>query len=260
MNLSYLALGAFALSLSIVIDADAPPTPQGSSTTATVAGGAGHYAIIDRGCEGEVLRVRHVQFDDRAADIEHRFANGLTLGLKGGLVNERAIGDSTQRSYIYPAGAPAGELTNTYLNPNVGWDGRKFGIGGGWIHAQRRFELYQSRTQIDPSFHVRFGSRAGSYFRIAYMENVPLFSSGGYLDIGFGLHPTRDLDAYAGLSTVPFDRPGLTLRMAYRVLPQWALSARGRVGFSNEATENGIALGLTFTTEPALAPEPPPSH
>jgi hypothetical protein len=250
MNLSYLALGAFALSLSIVIDADAPPTPQGSSTTATVAGGGGHYAIIDRGCEGEVLRVRHVQFDDRAADIEHRFANGLTLGVRGGQVTEKA--DPTVI-------AQAGELTNTYVNPNVGWDGRKFGFGVGWVRSQYRFEVNgYGRRQIDPSFHLRFGSRAGTYFRIGYMESMPLLSGGGYLDTGIGTHPWRNLDVYGGFSWMPYDQTGLSVRASYRVLPQWALSARGRVGFSHDANENALALGVTFTTEPALEPDPSP--
>jgi hypothetical protein len=260
MNLSYLALGAFALSLSVVIDADAPPESHGSATTVTVAGGTGHYAIIDRGCEGQVLNVKPVTFHDGAADIEHRFANGVTLGLRSGVVDEQAknqgvatiltpvVHDSTVTTLD--------EHTNAYVNPNIALEEHVFGVGVGWVHAQHGFELDQDRKRIDPSFHLRIGPLAGSYFRIGYMESVPLLSGGGYLDIGLGLHPARRLDVYAGLSTMPYDASGLTLRAAYRVLPNWALSARGRVGFSSNAPENGIAMGVTFTTEPMLEPEP----
>jgi hypothetical protein len=86
------------------------------------------------------------------------------------------------------------------------------------------------------------------------MESMPLYSGGGYFDAGVGAHVHRNWDLYAGISTGPFDGPGLALRTEYRALPNFAISARTRLGYSGGEGQNGVALGLAYVSRPPREP------
>jgi hypothetical protein len=112
-----------------------------------------------------------------------------------------------------------------------------------------------------PSFHLRAGRLDGRYLRISFMESVPLYSGGGYFDIGVGSHFSRRWDLYAGLSAAPFDGPGLALRTEYRALPNLAITAKTRLGSGGGENQSGIAIGLSWVSRPPAAPRfsPEPS-
>ncbi len=263
MSLRSVALGALVLALPVSVEVPASSDSArggGGETRVTVAGGVGHYAIIERGCEGQVIDTHPVVFREAGGAIEHRLSNDLVLGLRGGVIH-----DKTQSSYlvtdysVYPYRdslvVVVTESKNAYVNPSFAIEGQNFGVGVGWIWSTHEFRTARDGDQIEPSFHLRGGSLSGVYLKLGLMENVPLYAGGGYADMGIGVHPHRLWDVYVGMSaSSPYDGPGLALKLDYRVLPHWALAGRARLGGSGGESENGMGVGLTYASRLAVPP------
>ncbi len=261
MNVRSVALGALVLWLPVVVEVPTSPDSGSggeSETRITLVGGAGHYAIIDRGCEGQVLRTHPARFREAGGSIEHRSSNGLTSGVRSGVLREKRESRFVVTDYsVYPyresLAVVVSETENVYVNPFVAVEGRRLGIGAGWAWARGTLPTLDSKRQ--PSFHVRIGRLDKAYFKLGYLESVPLYSGGGFADIGFGGHPHRLWDIYMGMSGGPFDGPGLSLKCDYRVRPHWAITGRARLGESGGEAQNGMGLGLTYSS---LSPAAPP--
>jgi hypothetical protein len=261
-NPAVLGLGAFALLLpmSIEVPAARDSAGPGGETRVAVFGGRGHYAIIDRGCEGQVLRTHPREFHEVAGELQHRFPSGLTVGIRGGTLH--GTSRTTVEDYsTYPERETVSvqRFSNRYINPSVAIEAQAAGIGGGWITAQKPYDDGAGGShRIDPSGHIRLGRLDGLYFKVAYLESAPLYSGGGFVEIGIGSHPTRLFDMYGGLSGgPPYDGLGLSLRVEYRALEHYALSARGRLGDSGGEPQSGLALGVAYVSS---TPRDPPHH
>lgn len=265
INLRSSALLGFVLllPLSIEVPTSSDSGRVGGETRITGIGAIGRYAIIDRGCEGQVIRTHPISFREAGGEIEHRFANGVTVGLRGGTVRETATSSQAVTDYtVYPYRDSVIKIeshwNNRYVNPSVSYEAPLFGIGAGWIWAEDGFRTGHELSRIDPSFHLRVGARERVYFSAKYMESVPLYAGGGYAELGFGVHPHRLWDFHVGMGGAPYDGPGFTLEADYRVLPNWAVAGRARLGASGGEAQTGLGLGLTYVSrlpvEPGRAP------
>src|SRR5262245_47004723 len=184
----FVGLGAFVLLLPVTVEIPAARDSgrAGGETRATFAAGGGRYAIIDRGCEGQVLATHAHRFQDASGEVEHRFATGVTLGARAGVVWDQAESGYVVYDYsTYPYGeslAVVNEtLSGTYFNPSLGYEGTYAGLALGWVMPQGHLvsEEWDNQSGGLPSFHLRVGRLDGAYLRISLLESVPFYSGGG---------------------------------------------------------------------------------
>ena len=266
MRVNMVVLLTFAAALPVSVEIpSSDSTSAGGETRLGVTGSIGRYALIDRGCEGHVFDTHPREYGEAGLEAVHLFDNGFGVGVRAGTVREEVTERTTATDYSqYPYRDTTHVTTydweNSWVNPSVSYEGSNAGVGVGVVTARRTFMPHTgSGLRTLPSFHVRLGPLDRSHLRIAYMESMPLYSGGGYADIGVGSHVHRNWDIYAGLSTGPFDGPGVALRTEYRALPNLAVSARTRLGRSGGEAQNGIALGLSYVSRPPREPRRPPA-
>lgn len=257
------SLGAFIalLPVSVEIPAARDSVSRSGETRVTVTRGMGTYAIIDRGCEGQVLRTHPHTFDEISGEMTHRFANGLSLGVSGGRVHDQADEHITFTDYgSYPARESTfvrvHERENKYVIPRIGWEGRGGGVGVGWIFSEDPYGTgFFPTSRGEPTFHIRAGRLDGLHFRISWLETVPLYSSGRFFDMGVGAHPGRLWDFYAGIvGGGPYDGPGFTLKVERRIHDHITLAGNARLGHSGGEPQSGFALSLGYVSAPPVEP------
>jgi hypothetical protein len=239
----------FVLLFPLAIDIPSPPSDS-TRTRVALSGGNGGYALVGRGCEGQVLRKDRVDFREAEIAIDHRLDEAIRLGVRGGVI--RARGPQTPRE-------------NRYVNPTVSIGSRGFEVGGGPVFSRHPFPTggYEE-SRIDGSGHLRIGPEDYRYFFVSYMESQPLYSGGGYLSIGLGGRPRPNLGFSAALSIRPYDRAGAALGAEFRPAPRLAAQMHVRLGGSERIGENAVSLGLSYslghrTPPPASRPFDPPA-
>jgi len=145
MNARLAVLGAWLAALPLAVDL---PVSRDSSRTdqpqVEVAGGGGQFAIVSRGCEGQVLRVTRNQLSSGALVVGHRLPKDFVVGVRAGSV-QTTLHQSTQ-VYIGAPGHPHRDTTlparypNPYVNPDLGNEGRWAGPGIGVMMADHPFD------------------------------------------------------------------------------------------------------------------------
>jgi len=255
-------MGLYTLLVALPIAVEVPPDSTGENrgnTRITAIGGVGTFALIDRGCENQVIATHPYEFREVAGAVEHEFPNGLAIGVRGGKLEQS--NDETYRAIDYPPYPPVSfdsmivvrtKSDNAYIHPTIAYERNQFGVGGGWIFAREPFVSQGDSFDPGPSFHVRLGRRDGVRLELNYMENLPLYSGGGYAELGLGMHLHQLVDVSFAVGTSPFDGPGLGLEVDYRVLPNWSLLGRARLGHTGGESQSGGALGLSYSTRPPL--------
>jgi hypothetical protein len=239
MNLKLAALGSFALALPLAIDAPEDSTFHHRDLTgsyAQIAGGAGYYAIMTRGCQGQELSHAPVHAQDLGANVEHAFRVPLRLGVRGGWLHDE-IGE---RHVV---------RENRYINPHVTIERHPVSLGAGWVVADRDFIMAGDslrHQRITFSGHLRIGDPMTHAFSISWMENVPLYSGGGYLDAGIAGHPREHVDLWVGLSAFPYDGLGVAAKTDWRFTPAASLNLRARLGHVDGQYQNGVSMGLGY--------------
>src|SRR5262245_53675887 len=77
-----LLLGALPLHINL-----APP--DSTDTAVQLYGGLGQYALVSRGCEGQILRKHAIPFQELGAGVEHRTASPLRLGIRSSYIFDK---------------------------------------------------------------------------------------------------------------------------------------------------------------------------
>ncbi|MBI5167986.1 MAG: hypothetical protein HZA61_00720 [Candidatus Eisenbacteria bacterium] len=245
---SRLLLALFIAVVPISVDMNAPPDsararapedtrPHEHETRVTAAGSNGQFAIVHRGCSGEVIDVAKTQLRSGALELEHVFPNDLVLGVRGG-----SIGQTAGRFRNDPLDLPrhvTGE--NVYFNPYLGYDDRHIRFGAGWMHADEPFP-FGERPPLRPDVSGHFEVHQGqTWSAIRYMEDLPLESE-GYLTVETGFQPKERLEAALFLGMLgPWDGAMLGVKGRVWVTPEAALLLR--VGFSQD-DEFSVGAGL----------------
>jgi len=153
---------------------DLPASNPDSSVTSLAASmGAGSYAYVARGCEGDVLSKKQYYYRDAGFAVEHKFPGPVAVGLRSTVVRE------------FP-----GFPENTIVwNPYVSAEWRKFGLGAGYVPRGETL-VSGSGTDVPPaSAHLRAGAFDRMYFSIHLWEDVPAISGGG----GSGTYEVKEL-------------------------------------------------------------------
>lgn len=207
------------------------PTRDRSETSVFVAGGVGTYAVVHRGCEGTTNKFE-VDYGDLGASVEHGFEGPARIGLRVGA--------------IWPEDGPL-DLSNIYVNPHVAVDWKAASLGLGGVVSQRSFPSVDGES-IEPviSAHIRLGRLDKIYASSSWFENVPVYSGGGYFDIGLGGRPTRSFDLWLGVSAGPYDNGGVLVKASHRVGPSFSLALHARLGSSEGIDENAVSLGVGY--------------
>ena len=233
-------LGFFLL-LPLVVGV---PVSQEDSTEMNIkiAAGRGSYAYITRGCEGQVLSEQDVSFKDLGFSVDYQVKSPVQVGLRAGKIWDE------YKYAVYTDGIGFEERPNTYLNPNASIEGRWLGIGGGYFFAKRHLPNREDRwwARHLPSWHLRIG-KPRFYFSIQMLENVPLYSGGGYINLGFGGIAGRQTRYWLGLGTSgPYDGTGFVAQTNFKLKGSWYLDLTGRVGASEGSFERAISAGLNY--------------
>jgi hypothetical protein len=182
-----------------------------------------------------VISAQRAHFTDGSAAVEHKFANPLGVGVRGGLVR---VGESGNNA------------TSSYVNPFAGADWTNVGFGGGYVYSDRGLPNSGGPTSdwfhSFGSGHLRLGPGDRTHLMISVLESEPLISGGGYFDLGLGFHPGPGVRGFIGLSAAPYDGPGAALRGEVRLAPQLFLNLNARLGASEGLGENAGGVGLTY--------------
>ena len=230
-NLRFLG---FLFILPLVVGAQVGENDS-SVTNIKVGGGAGSYAYVTRGCEGQVINKKTIPFRDIGFSFDHKFRFPVRVGLRGGQIWDKNV---------YP---PDETITNLYLNPHVSLEFKSFGIGAGVCSAQKELSANKSGSETTlPSWHLRLGSRK-LYFSIHMLENVPIYSGGGFVNLGFGGRAGRNASCWFGVSSPrPYDALGFLAKTNFKLQGNWHLDLAGRLGTSEGISESAVSLGLNY--------------
>jgi hypothetical protein len=257
------AITPFSISLHEQGDTLATVTTA-DGTQIEIAGGAGEYAFISRGCNGEVTRRNPASFREGAVRVQQPIGHhGFALGVRAGVVNDDLAGGD---GLVPPALPPPNEpqpprelSTNRYVNPYFTYSPPGGSVGGGYVWHEREFPTageqareFTNRPLNSVSAHIRFGSEQ-KYFETRWMEGMPLYSDGGMLNIGTGGRPgDGPVTFFVGLGAGgPYEGAGLALRLGCD-MGDWNVSVRSRLGNSGGATASGVALGLSYAKRTTL--------
>ena len=219
-EIPYLSVLAAAAPLAV----SAPPH---HATEIRVAAGSGSYAVVARGCEGNVISKYRVDHDNVALDLSHKFPWPVRVGGRAGIVQIEHGGDPTR-----------------YVNPFVSLDWPGFSIGAGWARGNRRFPDDEAGSfDHTASGHLRVGTPK-FYFSASHFEGVPLLAD-GYLEAGFG-KGWRKTQVWVGVAGLPTDKAGFVTKVDFNVAGGLSLNGTGRLGSSEGIPENSFALGLSY--------------
>ncbi len=240
-NLKY--LGFFFL-LPLVVGM---PLSEEDSTEMNIkfAAGRGSYAFITRGCEG-VTSEQNIPYKDIGVSVDYKLKPPVQVGLKAGTIWE----EYKYEKYSY--GIKIEEMTksyaNSYFNPNISFEGKRFGIGIGPFFSKKYLPHRGDRLWIkrSASWHLRIGSPK-FYFSTHMFESIPLYSGGGYFNLGFGGSSGSKTDLWFGLSTTgPYDGAGFLVKTNFKLNRNWYLDLAGRLGISEGNAEHAISVGLNY--------------
>ena len=195
-----------------------------------VAGGFSQFAIVSRGCEGEVLSVVHNQLESGALVVEQRLPNDVVIGVRAGNVgttlHTRTWVSTGAPDFLYPDTMLTARYSNLYVNPYLGYEGGRAGIGVGFMKADHPLILAKDSYQdVHTTWHLRLGNEEHR-LTLRWMEDVPLESEGHFsADLGF--HPPGKLEmgVFAGLIG-PYDGTIVGLRGRVWFTPQAALQLK----------------------------------
>jgi hypothetical protein len=254
MNARLAVLGVMIAALPLSVDL---PGSRDSSRTGDllveVAGGGGQFAIVSRGCEGEVLGVTRDQLRSGALVVERRLPKDFVVGVRAGSV-QTTLHSNTQ-TYSGPPDDTYRDTTltvrysNRYANPYAGYEGRWAGLGIGAMMAGHPFDSDHSiATAENPretriTWHVRLGGDRRR-LTLRWMEDVPLESEGHFsADVGF--RPSRELETgvFVGLAG-PYDGAMFGLRGRVWFTPGAALQIKASTAGGNNG-EYGVYGSLT---------------
>jgi len=203
-----------------------------------------------RDCEGRVVESTRQDFSDVAAEVNHRFQSGAEAGIRGGYVDNGFVFlEPSEDPYVALAGEERGVY---YVNPYIGPESRRFGLGVGVIWASDPLlngDLNVGRVTAEaghryyPSGHLRIGPRS-THFSLRVLEGLPICSGGGIVDMGVGWR-TNHVRGFAGMSgSGLYDGVGVVLNLTLNASDRLEIGTNLRLGGSEGAAEYGGGLVL----------------
>lgn len=231
----------FAFLFLCLLPLEIDPTSKDSTETSVrFVWGRGQYALIRRGCEGQVLEKHEVPFSEFGASFEHKFASPVRLGIRGSyLFDKKQIWELRTRFVSREIVA---------INPFANLEWKYFALGGGYFWAKHPLPAME-QTEIEPSVsgYLRLGNPRTFYFSSSLFHGIPLYS-GGYFQFGLGSRKNPNFDWWLGWGLAgPYDGGGLLLvKTNIRLQRQFYLNVLTRIGQSEGIAEGAVSLGLSY--------------
>jgi len=244
-RLAVLGVLLATLPLSVDVTGTDGSSPAGR-TQVELAGGGGQFAIVSRGCSGEVVRVTRNQIASGALVVEQPLPSEFVLGIRAGnthITMHRAVVVTDPPDWLPRDSIVTGSWSNPYVNPYVGWEGRVIGAGAGAIMVDRPLITgegvqYRPRT----TWHVRLGGEQRR-LTVRWMEDVPLESEGHLsADLAYRPHPRLETGAFVGLLG-PYDGAMVGVRGRVWITPDAA--AQIKFSMSGQHSEYGLYGSVT---------------
>jgi hypothetical protein len=216
-----------------------------------VYGGGGQAATIVRDCSGNQLSTA-----SSFGDVSGQVAYVAPLGKHSHTVVGARLGysradiwstDELRDSALAGGTVPPTRLFEYgYFNPYVAWESRYVGLGLGALIGQVPSSLGEEgdKDPVPFSFHVRLGELNTIYLRAGLMENTPLASGGGLLDLGAGYRISEGLHMFTGISVGFYEQTGFLQQARVKLGHRVNLDLSGRAGSVDGIFEYGLSAGL----------------
>jgi hypothetical protein len=216
--------------------------PVGLSTTSgdlsemnlSVTGSDGQYALISRGCNGQVYDRQEIPLREYSIGLDKRFSTGVRIGIIGSYVR--------CRNEVFDEGI-ARDLEFTAINPYVNIEGVGGAFGFGYFRSSS--VLPRLGNKVRPSGYLRLGRPEKVYIDLRYLHSAPIMT-GGYWQIGYGGAAAPGLGLWIGVGKGPHDKIGFLVRSNVRLAYGFHLDLLGRVGRSERVSETGVSVGIRF--------------
>lgn len=243
-------LGLLLATMPVAIDVPgSTDTTRVATLHADLAGGAGQFALIARGCEGEILSETHDPFRSSGVDVGVTLPDNLIIGTRAGVIETKH--DETRSGHWGSDSQPiAGDstarllhITNRFVNPYLTIEDEHTGFGVGLLISSEPFRIGEGQLGLtNVTGHFRVGGPGGR-FALKWMESMPLESEGhltAALDVA---PPGRHFDGgvFAGLSG-PYDGVILGARHRIWLTPEAAMQLKAAAGGHEQ-----YGVWLTFT-------------
>ena len=208
-------------------------------TELRVAAGAGHYVALMRDCDGNVINQLEDDFVDVAASVDHRFdGTPFSLGVTGGFLHDHRFDDTDRDGY-------------SYINPTIGLTKHRFAMSLGAVFMSEALldpndDDLDPESDVYPTLAMRVGTLAGPYFTVALLSAFPMYSGGGYFDLGMGGQVNDRLGLWGGVSLVGMTATGITGHLDWRLTDRFYLL--GGVAFGSRESEPQYSgtIGLSY--------------
>ena len=244
---------ALILLCALPFEVDLTP-PDSAETTVQFYGSVGQYALINRGCEGQVLDQHAVPFQELSAGVEHRLDSSTRLGIRSSYIfdQQEVFGDGiyydpVRDLYLSPSEFVTEE--NLTINPYLNLDAKPVGIGIGYFWSRQALTGSDDFDEIDSplSASLRLGNRRALYFSSSFLHHIPVYT-GGYFQIGLGSGKNPKFDWWLGWGFVgPYDQPDIALfKSNIRLQRHFMLNVLIRAGFTEGISESAAGVGLTY--------------
>jgi len=233
-------------------------TPESSDSSNTVIDfmlGLGKYTNVIKRC---TINYRHTEsitnysYIDYGGSISHKIDN-LKFGLRGGgySIGDIEIVHSDNYNELGEYSTEGNAVQ--YVNPFIAFDHKYVELSLGlvflteypWQENISDRLINDGTTQL--SWLLRIGNQRAFHFSSQYLSNVPIFSGGGMLDIGFGFgrRDSRTL-TWLGFSVGPFQNTGLGLKQTIQFSKSFDILIKGRIGQIESHLEGSISAGARY--------------
>lgn len=261
------------------VPSDSAMTQDPLATTFTFGAGGGSYArdikvflgtlpgtecapaqSIDRNF------VVESSYQDVGGSIDFQSKEEFHFGARGGYVWEQSTynGDIPENPLtLEPVPIPEGAEAETgfyYINPYIAVEGRRFGLGIGFIYSSRKLATGDTETRsiggnvenddgtIEGTMHIRVGSTVYASYQL--WEGVPLYSGGGKHVVGLGIRPGKVVHFWGGMATGPYQGNKALFRLDISPSPRWTIHTNYRVPGAYQSTgtarESGASVALSY--------------
>ncbi len=219
-----------------------------TKTNMTIWGSAGQYALIDRGCSGEILREKGIGFGEMGLKLSQE--NKKTeVGILAHLTSDQKEVEEERHdpNYGYYSVYSYPRQFGFALNPFVEIRGHYVGVGFGFLASGSQLAklIDEKGVHFMPSFHLRFGNLQSLYLDASLFQH-PWLYAGNYLRIGLGSKKSSTFHPWFGVGFGPADKPGFIARGTFSLGNRTNLQAILRLGESTGILEPAVGLGVTY--------------
>jgi hypothetical protein len=237
------------LALPLAVEVEVPS--DSSVTQLRVAGGGGHYVAVIRDCDGNAVSKKEDSFYDVAAGVDHKFSGSpISLGVSGGFLHDGRFRRDPAFSGVIKQDSDQGYY---YVTPSFGLMWRRFGISAGATYFSKHL-LNPDDIGMDPttesewlpSIAMRIGSPSGPYFTASVLSAFPMYSGGGYADLGLGGNVSDRMSLWGGVNLVGLTATGVDARLQWKASDRFYLDGGASFGQREGESQYGGTIGVTY--------------